>query len=180
LPSHRALLRVPHAGTRPSTGDQPDPPSRDCAINLVPQSLTQLCSTRTVCRMLVLSAVLQWHDLIQSARAACNQRLSSSRRNNRCAGIAPAPAQSRDSGFASPDRGAPASEAKGNFERMAAGNDAAQINGVKTVVNDIELKSAAPVAINPQPATVRRRPRSRSRVVVGMLSFVVLRSSAAG
>jgi hypothetical protein len=44
-----------------------------------------------------------------------------------------------------------------------AGNDAAQINGVKTVVNDIELQSATPVAINPQPATVRRSSRSRSR-----------------
>jgi hypothetical protein len=53
--------------------------------------------------------------------------------------------------------------ADSDFERMAAGNDAAAIDGVKTVVNDIEVKPATPTAINQPPTSVRQGSKSSSR-----------------
>jgi hypothetical protein len=52
-----------------------------------------------------------------------------------------------------------------DFERTAAGNDAAQVDGVKTVLNDLEVHTAAQVQPQPEPvrsASSRRTP-SRPR-----------------
>lgn len=51
-----------------------------------------------------------------------------------------------------------------DFERTAAGNDAAQVDGVKTVLNNVEVQSAAqapPAAPEPERKASGRRPASR-------------------